>query len=206
MDNLTIRSEVKGENAPLLLTVGHSTRSLEDFVKLLRAQGVTFLVDVRTIPRSYHNPQFNLDTLPGELKKAGIGYEHMSVLGGLRKPRPESPNNGWRNKSFQGYADYMLTPEFKAGLQQLVNLAGRERVAIMCAEAVPWRCHRSLIGDALLVRGIRVKDIINEKPATPHKLTAWAQVNGTEITYPLAKPTENGAGLHPGNASKVQEI
>lgn len=173
-------------DTPLILTVGHSTHSLADFVKLLRAHNVTCLVDVRTIARSRHNPQFNLDSLPKDLAEAGIGYEHITALGGLRKPRPASPNTGWRNKSFQGYADYMLTPEFAAGLRQLVELASREQVAIMCAEAVPWRCHRSLIGDALVVRGIRVADIMTEKPATPHKLTAWAQVNGTAVTYPPA--------------------
>jgi uncharacterized protein (DUF488 family) len=110
---------------------------------LLDAHGVSFLVDVRTIPRSRHNPQFNLNTLPQVLAEAGIGYEHSTVLGGLRKPQPESPNTGWRNKSFRGFADYMLTPDFKAGLQHLMDLARREWVAIMCAEVVPWRCHRS---------------------------------------------------------------
>lgn len=170
--------------APVVLTVGHSTRSLEDFLSLLRVHSVTYLVDVRTVPRSRHNPQFNRETLPLDLKANGIGYEHMPSLGGLRKARADSPNSGWRNKSFRGYADYMLTPEFDAGLQRLIDLAGRERVAIMCAEAVPWRCHRSLIGDALLVRGIRVEDIISEKRAEPHKLTPWAQVSGDDLIYP----------------------
>jgi uncharacterized protein (DUF488 family) len=184
---------------PLVLTVGHSTHSLEDFIKLLRVHGVDYLLDVRTVPRSRHNPQFNLDSLPKDLEAAGIGYDHSAALGGLRKARRDSPNTGWRNKSFQGYADYMLTPDFEVGLRQLIDLAGRKQVAIMCAEAVPWRCHRSLIGDALLVRGIRVEDIMSEKPATPHKITRWAQVNGTEVTYPPAPETE--ADLAPPNQS-----
>ncbi|MDB5081300.1 MAG: hypothetical protein JWP00_3224 [Chloroflexi bacterium] len=179
-------------DTPLVLTLGHSTRSLDDFIKVLWLHGVTCLADVRTMPRSRHNPQFNFDSLPGDLKEAGIGYEHIAALGGLRKARAESPNTGWRNKSFQGYADYMLTPEFEAGLQHLINLAGRELVAIMCAEAVPWRCHRSLIGDALLVHGIRVGDIIGEKPAAPHKLTAWAQIKGTGLLYPATPEIEFG--------------
>ena len=191
MDNLP----AEHKDSPVILTVGHSTRSLADFAKLLWAHNVTYLVDVRTIPRSRHNPQFNLDTLPEDLAEAGIGYEHSTALGGLRKPQPESPNTGWRNKSFQGYADYMLTPDFKAGLQHLMDLARRERVAIMCAEAVPWRCHRSLIGDALLVQGMRVEDIISKKFASPHRLTAWAQVKGTELTYPPA--SEREVGSHP---------
>ncbi len=176
-------------DAPVVKTVGHSTRSLEDFLSLLRKHGVTYLVDVRTVPRSRHNPQFNRETLPSDLKANGIGYEHISSLGGLRKPRADSPNTGWRNKSFRGYADYMLTPEFGSGLLRLIDLAGQARVAIMCAEAVPWRCHRSLIGDALLVRGVRVEDIISEKRAEPHKLTPWARVSGDDLKYP--PETEN---------------
>ncbi len=176
-------------DAPVVQTVGHSTHSLEEFLSLLRKHGVTYLVDVRTVPRSRHNPQFNRETLPSDLKANGIGYEHISSLGGLRKARVDSPNMGWRNASFRGYADYMLTPEFAAGLHRLIDLAGHERVAIMCAEAVPWRCHRSLIGDALLVRGVRVEDIISEKRAEPHKLTPWARVSGDDLTYP--QETEN---------------
>jgi len=176
-------------DALVVLTVGHSTRALEDFLSLLRVHNITYLVDVRTVPRSRHNPQFNQETLPQELERNGIGYEHLPSLGGLRKARADSPNMGWRNASFRGYADYMLTPEFAVGLQRLIELAGRERVAIMCAEAVPWRCHRSLIGDALLVRGLRVEDIISEKRAAPHKLTPWAHVSGDDLTYP--PQTEN---------------
>ncbi len=176
-------------DALVVLTVGHSTRALEDFLRLLRAYGVTYLVDVRTVPRSRHNPQFNRETLRQELEGNGIGYEHLPALGGLRKPRADSPNTGWRNASFRGYADHMRTPEFEAGLHRLVELAGPERVAIMCAEAVPWRCHRSLIGDALLVHGIRVEDIMSEKRVAPHKLTPWAHVSGDDLTYP--PETEN---------------
>ncbi|MDQ2807193.1 MAG: DUF488 domain-containing protein [Chloroflexota bacterium] len=171
-------------DAPVVLTVGHSTRSLEDFLRLLQVHKVTYLADVRTVPRSRHNPQFNRETLPQELEKNGIGYVHLPALGGLRKARADSPNMGWRNVSFRGYADYMLTPEFAVGLQELIALAGQERVAIMCAEAVPWRCHRSLIGDALLVRGLCVEDIMSEQRVAPHKLTPWAQVSGDALTYP----------------------
>jgi uncharacterized protein (DUF488 family) len=139
---------------------------------------------VRTVPRSRHNPQFNSDTLPSELGRAGIGYTHAAGLGGLRRARPESPNAGWRNASFRGYADYMQTEEFARSLEELIDLAKRERVALMCAEAVPWRCHRSLIADALMVRGIRVEEIIGDTGCRVHALTAFARVDGTTITYP----------------------
>jgi uncharacterized protein (DUF488 family) len=169
---------------PLVLTVGHSTRSLEDFIKLLRVHGVGYLLDVRTVPRSRHNPQFNLDSLPKELEAAGIGYGHSTALGGLRKARHDSPNTGWRNKSFQGYADYMLTPDFEAGLRQLIDLAGHRQVAIMCAEAVPWRCHRSLIADAMILKGWQVRDILSAAPAKEHKLTPFLKVINNQPTYP----------------------
>ena len=171
-------------NPPLVLTIGHSARTLEDFIELVRAHGVTRLVDVRTVPRSRHNPQFNLDTLPDALGAAGIRYVHMPGLGGLRHPRPDSPNAGWRNASFRGYADYMQTPEFEAGLQALVKLAGQRQLAIMCAEAVPWRCHRSLISDALTVRGVKVEHIMSARAAQAHVLTPFARVDGLRVTYP----------------------
>ncbi len=172
---------------PLVLTIGHSTRELQAFIDLLTENGVTCLVDVRTVPRSRTNPQFNRDTLPDALRTAGIDYLHLPGLGGLRRARPDSPNMGWRNASFRGYADYMGTPEFAENLERLLSLAARERVVLMCAEAVPWRCHRSLIGDALLVRGIPVEDIMGTGRTQPHALTSWAVVNGTEITYPPAE-------------------
>ena len=176
--------------AMVIYTVGHSTRSLDDFVELLRHYGVARLVDVRTIPRSRHNPQFNGDTLGRSLRNRRIGYRHMKNLGGLRHARSDSPNTGWHNVSFRGFADYMQTPEFTAGIEKLVELAREKPTAIMCAEAVPWRCHRSLIGDALIVRGIEVRDIFSPKNVRAHVLTHMAVVRDTQITYP--PPEENG--------------
>jgi len=170
--------------SPLILAIGHSTRSIEAFIAMLEAHGVRRVVDVRTIPRSRHNPQFNRDTLPEALRHAGIAYTHMEALGGLRHASPDSLNTGWRNSSFRGYADYMQTPEFEAGLERLIQAAERDQVAIMCAEAVPWRCHRSLIGDALIVRGCAVEDIVSESRTRAHSLTPFAKVRGTHITYP----------------------
>lgn len=173
---------------PVVYTIGHSTRSLEDFVALLHAHGVQRLIDVRTVPRSRHNPQFNRDSLPQELQREGIAYQHMAGLGGLRKTRPDSLNTGWRNLSFRGYADYMQTDEFSRSLDELGDAAEDAQVAIMCAEAVPWRCHRSLVGDALLVRGFGVEEIVDAKRRQPHRLTPFASVQGTSITYP--KPAD----------------
>jgi uncharacterized protein (DUF488 family) len=167
-----------------VLTIGHSTRPLDEFIALLKAHAVTLLIDVRTIPRSRHNPQFNQDSLPESLKKAGIGYVHMPGLGGRRHARTDSLNIGWRNVSFRGYADYMQTPEFGKQIDELIRLAREHRLAIMCAEAVPWRCHRSLIGDALTVRGIRTEDIMSLTQRRLHALTPFALVQGTNITYP----------------------
>ncbi len=184
-DSLSRRRGEKGVKSPVIvLTVGHSTRALEAFVPLLQAHRVQLLVDVRTIPRSRRNPQFNQETLPGALSSAGIQYVHIPGLGGLRHPRPDSANTGWRNASFRGYADYLETPEFEASLQKLVRLAKKQIVAMMCAEAVPWRCHRSLISDALWVRGVEVRHITGLGRADPHALTPWARVEGTRITYP----------------------
>jgi uncharacterized protein (DUF488 family) len=168
----------------LVLTVGHSTRSIDDFIALLKAHGVERVVDVRTVPKSRRNPQFGQDALPGSLAAAGIGYTHMPALGGLRRPRPDSPNMGWRNESFRGYADYMQTAAFKKALEELIDLAGKQQVAAMCAEAVPWRCHRSLIADALIARGIAAEDLASPTRRTPHKLTPFARLRGTSITYP----------------------
>jgi uncharacterized protein (DUF488 family) len=169
----------------VVLTMGHSTRSIETFIELLRAQGVQRLVDVRTIPRSKRNPQFNRDILPKTLHGAGVHYTHLGALGGLRHPAKDSVNLGWRNASFRGFADYMQTPEFEAGLGELMGLAREEQVAIMCAEAVPWRCHRSLIADALVVRGIGVCHLMSLTRAEPHHLTPFARVEDQRITYPL---------------------
>lgn len=174
----------RAEPSPIVLTIGHSTRTLEEFIGLLRAHGATRVVDVRTVPRSRHNPQFDEALLPGSLKNTGLGYVHMPGLGGLRHAKRGSLNSGWRNASFRGYADYMQTPEFEQSLDELVQLANQERIVLMCAEAVPWRCHRSLIGDALVVRGIEVRDILSPTSEKPHVLTAMARVRGTKITYP----------------------
>ena len=172
---LTVERRAKQpDQSPIVLTVGHSTRTLQEFVALLLAHGVDQLVDVRTIPRSRHNPQFNRDRLPRPLQKAGIRYRHMAGLGGLRHARRDSINTGWRNASFRGFADYMQTPEFQEALDQLIQLAQKRRTAIMCAEAVPWRCHRSLIGDALLVRGFRVEEIASATRSRAHTITPWA--------------------------------
>ena len=182
---LRISPKVKRlDQSPLVLTVGHSTRTVNEFISLLLAHGVKQLVDVRTIPRSRHNPQFNLNRLPGSLQKARIRYRHMAGLGGLRHAQRDSINGGWRNASFRGFADYMQTPEFDEAMDQLIHLAEKRQTAIMCAEAVPWRCHRSLIGDALLVRGLRVEEIASQARTRPHTLTAWARVRGKQLTYP----------------------
>lgn len=169
---------------PVVLTIGHSTRPLNEFVGLLTAHGVTRVVDVRTVPRSFHNPQFNKASLAASLKKAGLSYVHMPGLGGLRHPKRDSINMGWRNASFRGYADYMQTPEFEQSLNELIQLANQDRIALMCAEAVPWRCHRSLIADALLVRGIRTEDIMTATRSPVHTLTPFAKVRGSLLTYP----------------------
>jgi uncharacterized protein (DUF488 family) len=156
------------------------------FISLLQAHGATCVVDVRTVPRFRHNPQFNKASLPSSLKKAGFGYVHLPGLGGLRHARRDSVNLGWRNASFRGYADYMQTPEFEQSLVALIRLANQDRTVLMCAEAVPWRCYSSLIADALLVRGIRTEDIIGPTRRPVHKLAPFAKVRGTTITYPAA--------------------
>ncbi|MDD5678447.1 MAG: DUF488 domain-containing protein [Kiritimatiellae bacterium] len=166
------------------MTIGHSTRLLEEFIGLLQAHEVTCVVDIRTVPRSRHNPQFNKDSLPDALKKVGVKYVHLPELGGLRHTKGDSLNEGWQNASFRGYADYMQTPEFVQSLNELIRLAYQDRIVMMCAEAVPWRCHRSLIADALLVRGIRTEDIMSATRRQVHVLTPFAKVRGTVITYP----------------------
>jgi uncharacterized protein (DUF488 family) len=165
-------------------TIGHSTRTIDALIEMLRAHGVTRLVDVRSIPRSRRNPQFNRDAMPKPLRAAGISYTHMPELGGLRKARRDSVNTAWRNDGFRGYADYMQTPEFDASVDALLEDARREPIAYMCAEAVPWRCHRSLLSDALVVRGVDVRHITSPTRAEPHKLTSFARVRGTRVTYP----------------------
>ncbi len=175
---------MNGKNGGPVFTIGHSTRTLEEFIELLKTNGVTLVADVRTVPRSRYTPQFNRDTLPEALREAGIGYRHMAGLGGFRHAAYDSLNSGWRNAGFRGFADYMQTKEFEENLAALLDLARTERVALMCAEAVPWRCHRSLISDALLVRGIPVEDILGKGERREHVRTPWAEVHGTNITYP----------------------
>ena len=176
---------MKASETPAVLTIGHSTRTWKAFLDLLRAHRVKRVIDVRSIPRSIHNPQFNRETLSKKLRAARIGYVHLRKLGGLRHARRDSTNMGWRNTSFRGFADYMQTSEFEAGLLRLLKLAGQKRSAIMCAESVPWRCHRSLIADALTVRGIRVDDIMSMKRSQVHSLIPFARVRGDRITYPV---------------------
>ena len=183
------------EESLIVLTIGHSTRTLEDFISLLRKYNVQKVVDIRTIPRSKHNPQFNREEFPNSLKAAGISYVHMPGLGGLRHSVRDSLNAGWRNLSFRGFADYMQKDEFEKSLEELMEQAKTERLALMCAEAVPWRCHRSLIADALLVRGVHVKHILSRTSLQAHKITSWAKVDGTRITYPYAEPLSNQSNI-----------
>jgi uncharacterized protein (DUF488 family) len=166
-------------------TVGHSTRTLEEFFSLLAQYQVTMVVDVRAIAHSRHNPQFNKETLPDALQSKGLRYIHMPELGGLRRPSSDSVNLAWENKIFRGYADYMQTKEFTENLLKVVALARENQIAVMCAEAVPWRCHRILIADALIVRRIKVKHLLTEISFTTHELTTFASVEGNNVTYPL---------------------
>jgi len=165
-------------------TIGHSARPIGKFTDLLRAHSINLLVDVRTVPRSRHNPQFNSETLAEILKEAGRTYLHMPALGGLRKARKDSINDGWRNSSFRGYADYMQTNEFRDALKALMTHGRQGSIAIMCAEAVPWRCHRSLIADVLANRGWTVKHILSPVKADEHRLTPFAVIDGDRIVYP----------------------
>jgi uncharacterized protein (DUF488 family) len=181
-----------------IYTIGHSNRPLGMFVDLLRHSAIEHIVDVRTIPRSRHNPQYSIDTLPDSLRSEEIAYTHVPGLGGLRRPLPDSSNRGWRNESFRGYADYMQTAAFEINLAGVISLATMQRCALMCAEAVPWRCHRSLIADALLVRGIGVEDIVGPKERKAHMLTAFAQVDGTRISYPASSEDEPQRTLFDG--------
>lgn len=164
-------------------TVGHSTRSGEGFVRILVENRVEVLVDVRTFPGSRRYPQFNRDTLAESLKQAGIEYKHKADLGGRRKPRPDSHNSAWRNDQFRGYADYMETEQFKTGVRELLELASGKRVAVMCAEAVWWRCHRSLIADYLKAEGHEVVHIIDEKKTEEHPYTSAARIIDGELSY-----------------------
>ena len=172
----------------VIYTIGHSTHPIDEFIKIIQAYEVETVVDVRTIPKSRHNPQFNKDDLTANLLKHNIGYIHLEGLGGLRHATKASINTAWRNPSFRGYADYMQTSEFKKSIKCLVEIATEKRTVIMCAEAVPWRCHRSLIGDALVIQNILVEDIMSEKISKPHIITRFAKVDRDRITYPEEAP------------------
>ena len=180
------------DDAPPILTIGHSTRSIDEFVELLRRHGVERLVDVRTIPRSRRNPQFNSDALAKSLQREGIGYVHIKELGGLRHAHKDSINTGWRNASFRGYADYMQTEQFDEAVGGLLQLCGEKQCAVMCAEAVPWRCHRSLLADALAARGIAVEHIFSGSRRDVHSITPFARIENERVFYPDAKPEPRG--------------
>jgi len=175
-----------------ILTIGHSTHPIDKFIELLRQHGVERLVDIRTIPRSRHNPQFNSEALAKSLGHEGIGYAHLKELGGLRHPRRDSINMGWRNASFRGYADYMQTAEFEQALQQLLELCAEKRCAVMCAEAVPWRCHRSLVADALVARGIAVEHILSGSRRDVHSLTPFGRIENGRVVYPKTEAEAPG--------------
>lgn len=168
----------------LIYTIGHSTHPLDVFIAMLLANEITHLLDVRTIPRSRRNPQFNQETLASALRASNIDYRHLPGLGGLRHARKDSINGGWRNASFRGYADYMQTPDFAGNIQIVLAMAASGPCALMCAEAVPWRCHRSLIADALVLRGLRIEHIMSIRERKTHVMTPWARTDGLEIVYP----------------------
>ncbi len=174
-----------------MFTLGHGARSLEEFVSILDTHGIELVVDIRTIPRSRHNPQFNRESLPSFLAARGIAYEHLASLGGLRHPRRDSPNGAWRNQSFRGFADYMQTPGFSSALDHLEEEAGKNRLVLLCAETLPWRCHRSLVADARLARGLPVVHLLDAAHLQPHRLIPWARVKGRQVTYP--SPQLSGA-------------
>lgn len=169
---------------PLIFTIGHSTQPIAEFVELLETYGIQEIIDVRTIPKSRHNPQFNSEQLARSLKENRIHYKHLKKLGGLRHASKDSINLGWRNASFRGFADYMATPEFLEGLEVLMKIAGGKRTAFMCAEAVPWRCHRSLIADALIKKGWIVRDIMSRTSTPKHRLTPFLKVKSGVLVYP----------------------
>ncbi len=177
----------------LIFTIGHSTRSTREFMKILKAYDVELLVDIRHYPGSRYCPQFGKAKLKGSLKRNKIGYTHLLNLGGRRRALKDSTKNaGWRSAQFRGYADYMQTKEFKDGLKELMDLAKKQNVAIMCSEAVPWRCHRSMVGDALIARGFLVIDIFSEKISRDHKLTSFAEISKNKSVY---YPLNEGASM-----------
>jgi uncharacterized protein (DUF488 family) len=172
-----------------IFAIGHSTRPLKEFVELLKAHGIELLADIRTVPKSRHNPQFGQESLAKELPSQGIEYRHMQALGGLRRPRPDSTNLAWENSGFRGYADYMQTEEFGRALDELMSVAREKRVAVMCAEGNPFRCHRQLLADALTARGVPTYHIVSRKTARAHKMTTFAVVRDGVPQYPAANIT-----------------
>jgi uncharacterized protein (DUF488 family) len=197
------KRRARGWGHARIYAVGHSTRSAEELVELLRAHDVRTLADIRTVPRSRAHPQFNLNTLPRTLAAAGIHHVHLPRLGGLRRPRPNSPNGAWRNASFRGYADYMLTDDFAQGLEELRLIAADGSVAIMCAEALRWRCHRSLVADALYARGVQVRHITSRTRMEPHRLTPFAELRGRQVLYP-PRPEDGSGTSSPSPRSVIQ--
>jgi uncharacterized protein (DUF488 family) len=178
------KPEARSPKPVLIYTIGHSTRPLDDFLALLGAHGIRRLVDIRSIPKSRRHPHFAGEALSASLAAAGIEYAHRKALGGMRKPRPDSRNTAWRVEGFRGYADYMETEAFRAALEELlVMAAGPVPTAIMCAEAVPWRCHRQLVADALVAKGVEVRHITSASLASPHTLTEFARVEDGRVTY-----------------------
>jgi uncharacterized protein (DUF488 family) len=170
--------------AELVYTIGHSTRPIDAFIRLLQTHGVAQVADVRTVPRSRRHPQFERAALAAALERCGLGYRHFPGLGGLRRPRADSTNTAWKHPGFRGYADHMQTEEFRRALDELLDYAAAAPTAVMCAEALWWRCHRSLLADALVARGVPVRHIMSERSATPHELSGLARIDGDRIVYP----------------------
>jgi uncharacterized protein (DUF488 family) len=197
-----VKERIIGQKT-VVFTIGHSTRTISEFIDIIKAYGIKKVVDIRTIPRSRYNPQFNEDTIRESLKAVKIGYLHMKGLGGLRHALKDSPNMAWKNASFRGFADYMQTGDFDESLEKLIEAAAKRATVIMCAEAVPWRCHRSLVGDALLVRGVQVRDIMSVSSSRDHTLTPWAKVRGKRITYPSELGAQNTATLMKGKPRNI---
>lgn len=177
-----------GHHGRRIWTIGHSTRSADEFLELLRANAIDGLADVRTIPQSRRHPYFGRDVLDARLKDEGVEYRHFAELGGLRKPQPDSPNGAWRNEAFRGYADHMMTPRFTAAVDELLRFGERRNVAVMCAEAVWWQCHRMLLSDALVARDVEVQHIMSlrgKSSRQPHRLTPFAQIRADrQVWYP----------------------
>jgi uncharacterized protein (DUF488 family) len=168
----------------VIFTIGHSTRALDDFIGLLRENGVERLADIRRYPGSRRYPHFSSESLAAVLPENGIAYVHMPELGGRRKPQPDSPNGAWRNEQFRGYADYMGTAAFREAVDRL--LVFPETTAVMCAEAVPWRCHRNLVADDLLRRGVGVRHILGAHSVQEHKMNPHARIDGDRVIYPAS--------------------